>query len=142
MSRARPAGTTPTTRASATSRSTRSPMAPTCSSSTSRPPTRPVTPATSTRRCGPSSAGTPTILTDLVAGLDKLGPWRLLLLPDHATPLRLKTHTTDPVPYLLVDSEVDAAGGIYTEAGVADLTWSPATSSWAASSASADPLGG
>jgi 2,3-diphosphopglycerate-independent phosphoglycerate mutase len=39
------------------------------------------------------------ILTDLVAGLDELGPWRMLLLPDHATPLRLKTHTSDPVPY-------------------------------------------
>ena len=44
------------------------------------------------------------ILADLVAGLDRLGPWRMLLLPDHATPLRLKTHTSDPVPYLLVDS--------------------------------------
>jgi 2,3-bisphosphoglycerate-independent phosphoglycerate mutase len=59
------------------------------------------------------------ILTDLVAGLDALGPWRLLLLPDHATPLRLKTHTSDPVPYLLVDSEVDGPGGTYTEGGVA-----------------------
>jgi 2,3-bisphosphoglycerate-independent phosphoglycerate mutase len=60
------------------------------------------------------------ILTDLVAGLDLLGPWRLLLLPDHATPLRLKTHTSDPVPYLLVDSAIDGAGGVYTEVGVAD----------------------
>jgi 2,3-bisphosphoglycerate-independent phosphoglycerate mutase len=60
------------------------------------------------------------ILADLVAGLDALGPWRMLLLPDHATPLERKTHTSDPVPYLLVDSEVDAAGGSYTERGVAD----------------------
>lgn len=60
------------------------------------------------------------ILTDLVSGLDSLGPWRLLLLPDHATPLRLKTHTPDPVPYLLVDSAVDGDGGRYTEAFVAD----------------------
>lgn len=60
------------------------------------------------------------ILTDLVAGLDALGPWRLLLLPDHATPVDLKTHTPDPVPYLLVDSEVDGPGGTYTERGVAD----------------------
>ena len=60
------------------------------------------------------------ILADLVAGLDDLGPWRLLLLPDHATPLRTKTHTADPVPYLLVDSEVDGPGGTYTEPGVAD----------------------
>ena len=44
------------------------------------------------------------ILFGLVEGLDEQGPWRLLLLPDHATPLRLKTHTSDPVPYLLVDS--------------------------------------
>lgn len=60
------------------------------------------------------------ILTDLVAGLDELGDWRLLLLPDHATPLELKTHTPDPVPYLLVDSRVDGPGGVYTEEGAAD----------------------
>jgi 2,3-bisphosphoglycerate-independent phosphoglycerate mutase len=59
------------------------------------------------------------ILVDLVPGLDRLGPWRLLLLPDHATPLALKTHTADPVPYLLVDSRVEGPGGVYTEAGVA-----------------------
>jgi 2,3-bisphosphoglycerate-independent phosphoglycerate mutase len=61
------------------------------------------------------------ILKDLIPGLDRLGPWRLLLLPDHATPLRTKTHTADPVPYLLVDSGAAGPGGTYTEAGVADL---------------------
>lgn len=61
------------------------------------------------------------ILAGLVAGLDELGPWRLLLLPDHATPLALKTHTPDPVPYLLVDSAVDGPGGTYSEPGVAGL---------------------
>lgn len=61
------------------------------------------------------------ILRDLITGLDKLGDWRLLLLPDHATPLRLKTHTPDPVPYLLLDSGADGPGGTYTEAGVAAL---------------------
>lgn len=60
------------------------------------------------------------ILAGLVEGLDALGPWRLLLLPDHATPLRLRTHTSDPVPYLLVDSTVDGPGGVYSERGVAD----------------------
>src|SRR5438552_687881 len=59
------------------------------------------------------------ILADLVPGLDALGAWRMLLLPDHATPLRLKTHTADPVPYLLYDSEVAGAGGEYTERYVA-----------------------
>jgi 2,3-bisphosphoglycerate-independent phosphoglycerate mutase len=55
------------------------------------------------------------ILAGLVEGLDALGPWRLLLLPDHPTPVRLKTHTTDPVPYLLVDSAVAGPGGVYSE---------------------------
>lgn len=31
-------------------------------------------------------------------------PYRLLLLPDHPTPLRIRTHSADPVPYLLYDS--------------------------------------
>ena len=59
------------------------------------------------------------ILSGLVEGLDGLGPWRLLLLPDHPTPVRLKTHTTDSVPYLLVDSAVDGPGGVYSEPATA-----------------------
>ena len=56
------------------------------------------------------------ILAPLVDALDMddFRPWRLLLLPDHATPLALRTHTSDSVPYLLVDSEVDGAVGVYT----------------------------
>lgn len=30
--------------------------------------------------------------------------YRMLILPDHPTPLRIRTHTADPVPYLLYDS--------------------------------------
>jgi 2,3-bisphosphoglycerate-independent phosphoglycerate mutase len=60
------------------------------------------------------------ILAGLVEGLDELGPWRLLLLPDHPTPVALRTHTSDPVPYLLVDSEHDGPGGTYSEPGTAD----------------------
>lgn len=59
------------------------------------------------------------ILADLVRGLDRLGPWRLLFLPDHATPIALKTHTSDPVPYLLVDSTRPGPGGTYSERAVA-----------------------
>ena len=60
------------------------------------------------------------VLADLVDGLDAIDAWRLLMLPDHATPLRLKTHTSDPVPYLLYDPKRPAGGGDYTEKGVAD----------------------
>lgn len=38
--------------------------------------------------------------------LDQSGePYRLLVLPDHPTPIRVRTHTSDPIPYLLYDSE-------------------------------------
>ena len=59
------------------------------------------------------------ILDGLVEGLDAQGPWRLLLLPDHPTPVALRTHTSESVPYLLVDSAVDGPGGTYTEAATA-----------------------
>ncbi len=31
-------------------------------------------------------------------------PYRMLILPDHPTPLRIRTHSSEPVPYLLYDS--------------------------------------
>ena len=34
----------------------------------------------------------------------ELGDYRILLLPDHPTPVALRTHTADPVPFVLFDS--------------------------------------
>ena len=65
------------------------------------------------------------ILAPLVDGLDELGPWRLLLLPDHATPVAKKTHTRDTVPWLLVDSASDGPGGTYSESGTAGAVPAP-----------------
>ena len=59
------------------------------------------------------------IIDPLVEALTDSGPFRLLLLPDHPTPCALRTHTADPVPYLLYDSTRDGPGGTYTEEGVA-----------------------
>ena len=43
-------------------------------------------------------------------------PYRLLVLPDHPTPIRVRTHTSDPVPYLLYDSEKELRRiGAYNE---------------------------
>src|SRR5262245_2421977 len=55
-------------------------------------------------------------ITEALAG----EPHRILLMPDHATPCASRTHTSDPVPYLLFDSSVDGPGGTYTESGVAN----------------------
>lgn len=38
-------------------------------------------------------------------GLDASGePYRMLILPDHPTPIQVRTHVAEPVPYLLYDS--------------------------------------
>ena len=40
--------------------------------------------------------------------LDEAGePYRILVLPDHPTPICMRTHTSDPVPYVLYDSRFD-----------------------------------
>lgn len=46
---------------------------------------------------------------------------RILMLPDHPTPIRLKTHSSDPVPYVLYDSRATnhGSGRPYTEADAA-----------------------
>ena len=33
--------------------------------------------------------------------------FRMLILPDHPTPVRVRTHTADDVPYLLYDSTLE-----------------------------------
>lgn len=46
------------------------------------------------------------VLDDLQSG----GHFRLLVMPDHATPLEIKTHSGEPVPFAALDSEYGKAG--------------------------------
>jgi 2,3-bisphosphoglycerate-independent phosphoglycerate mutase len=41
------------------------------------------------------------IIGVLLNGLSEYDDYRILVLPDHATPLALRTHTRDPIPYAL-----------------------------------------
>ena len=52
-------------------------------------------------------------------GLEKRGEdYRIAVLPDHATPLVVRTHTSEPVPYILYFSDRAGNGGLpYTEEG-------------------------
>ena len=36
--------------------------------------------------------------------------FRIMILPDHPTPIRLRTHTIEPVPFLIYDSQKEADG--------------------------------
>ena len=43
-------------------------------------------------------------------------PYRLMLLPDHPTPVSLRTHTSEPIPYLIYDSTKTVhCADVYTE---------------------------
>jgi 2,3-bisphosphoglycerate-independent phosphoglycerate mutase len=44
------------------------------------------------------------VVGTILQGADKLGDYRILLLPDHPTPVELRTHTGDPVPFAIFDS--------------------------------------
>ena len=57
-------------------------------------------------------------LIRIVAGeMDRSGEdYRLLIMPDHPTPISCRTHVSDPVPYLLYDSRKNAGQGLlYSE---------------------------
>ena len=61
------------------------------------------------------------ILGPLLRDLPALGDFRLLLMPDHATPSKLKTHSNEAVPFAMVDGgalsdQHSAADRRYTEA--------------------------
>ncbi len=46
--------------------------------------------------------------------------FRLLICPDHPTPLRIRTHTSEPVPFLIYDSTNKRTGGaVYNEENAA-----------------------
>lgn len=38
----------------------------------------------------------------VLSGLEKCNDWSLLVLPDHPTPISLRTHTGDPVPFAIL----------------------------------------
>lgn len=71
------------------------------------------------------------VLPILEKGLEQYEDYKILLLPDHPTPIVTRTHASDPVPYLLyqksapktgvdtINEETAKATGIYMENGPA-----------------------
>jgi len=48
------------------------------------------------------------VMGTLLQGMPRWQDWKLLLLSDHATPIALKTHSPDPVPFALYSSNTSA----------------------------------
>lgn len=60
------------------------------------------------------------LLDTLLRGLASFERYRLLVLPDHATPLQTMTHSNDPVPFIIYDSRASCGGtGSFSEADAA-----------------------
>ncbi|OPY49687.1 MAG: 2,3-bisphosphoglycerate-independent phosphoglycerate mutase 1 [Methanosaeta sp. PtaU1.Bin112] len=54
------------------------------------------------------------VVGPVIEGLERSGEeWRVLLLPDHATPISIKTHSCDPVPFTIAGAGV-APDGVQT----------------------------
>ncbi|MGE0825808.1 MAG: cofactor-independent phosphoglycerate mutase [Candidatus Binatia bacterium] len=45
------------------------------------------------------------VVGTILSGLREFPEWRVLLMPDHATPCALKTHSADPVPFAILSSD-------------------------------------
>lgn len=59
------------------------------------------------------------VVKPIVEELNKSGErFRILVAPDHPTPISTMTHCSDPVPYILYDSQIDINSGVtrYDEA--------------------------
>lgn len=69
------------------------------------------------------------VLGPVLSQMKEFGQYRILVLPDHPTPLSIRTHTADPVPFVIFDSrrpgknpgarysEEWAAGGLFVGRG-------------------------
>jgi 2,3-bisphosphoglycerate-independent phosphoglycerate mutase len=51
------------------------------------------------------------VVGTICQGMKQRGEHRIMLLPDHPTPLALKTHTDDPVPFVIYDSAAKRSSG-------------------------------
>jgi 2,3-bisphosphoglycerate-independent phosphoglycerate mutase len=62
------------------------------------------------------------IVKPIFEGLKKLGDFKIMIVPDHPTPINVKTHTSDPVPWLIYRSLGKITSGVesFCEASVKD----------------------
>jgi 2,3-bisphosphoglycerate-independent phosphoglycerate mutase len=50
------------------------------------------------------------ILGPVLEALEKYDDYKVLVCPDHPTPLSLKTHTNDPIPFMIYHKKAEVSG--------------------------------
>ncbi|MCE5335546.1 MAG: cofactor-independent phosphoglycerate mutase [Desulfobacteraceae bacterium] len=66
------------------------------------------------------------IIGPVLRGLDKYPDWRVLVVTDHYTPIAKRTHSSNPVPFLLAGSgsgQVSGTGSKYCEREALEKEW-------------------
>jgi 2,3-bisphosphoglycerate-independent phosphoglycerate mutase len=51
------------------------------------------------------------VVGNIIHGMKQFDEYRILALPDHPTPVELRTHSNEPVPFVIYDSRKERAGG-------------------------------
>jgi len=54
------------------------------------------------------------IVGNIMHGMKQFDEYRILALPDHPTPIELRTHSSEPVPFVIYDNGKERAGGPVT----------------------------
>jgi len=61
------------------------------------------------------------VVGTILKGMQAKGPFRVLIVCDHWTPVSIRTHTPEPVPFILYDSrETENSGRYYDEASASE----------------------
>ncbi|MBI4950279.1 MAG: cofactor-independent phosphoglycerate mutase [Deltaproteobacteria bacterium] len=66
------------------------------------------------------------IVGPILKGMEKFKDYRVMVLPDHPTPLAIKTHTSDPVPFALCTMggrQVERGSAKFCEREAAETGW-------------------
>ncbi len=50
------------------------------------------------------------IVGNIIHGMKQFDEYRILVLPDHPTPLEIRTHSNEPVPFVIYDNRRERAG--------------------------------
>ncbi len=61
------------------------------------------------------------IVGNIIHGMKQFDEYRILALPDHPTPIELRTHSNEPVPFVIYDNAKERIGDAVTyDEGIAD----------------------
>ncbi len=62
------------------------------------------------------------IVRPVMEGMKKFGEYKIMVTSDHATPVKVKTHTDEPVPFMIFNSTRNTENGLtgFTEKEVTE----------------------